>query len=200
VEWLLDVPMYFVYRDGAFHDVAGARFRDFMAGTLKDLPGERATIGDFADHSTTAFPDVRLKRYIETRGADSGSPAMMLAQSAFWTGIFYDAGSLAAAAALVKDVSYEALLAMRADVPRLGLKTAFANGTLLDLARDAVAIAQAGLRARARKDAAGEDERMFLAPLQEIAAGGPTQAEVWLEKYAGAWSGDAGRMFAEAAF
>ncbi len=198
--WLLDVPMYFVYRDGAFHDVAGASFRDFMAGGLTALPGVKATIGDFADHATTAFPDVRLKKYIETRGADSGSPAMMLAQSAFWTGIFYDEAALAAAASLVRNISYEALLGLRAAVPRLGLDAAFGGGTLRDLARAAVAIADGGLRARARLNEEGEDERDFLVPLHEIAAGGPTQAEVWLRKYEGEWGGDVARIFDEAAF
>ena len=123
--WLLDVPMYFVYRDGVYHDVAGASFRDFMVGKLDALPGEHATIGDFADHSTTAFPDVRLKTYIETRGADSGKPAMMLAQSALWTGIFYDPAALAAAASLVKDFSYQQILALRAAVPTTGINTKF---------------------------------------------------------------------------
>ena len=199
-DWLLDVPMYFVYRDGAFHDVAGASFRDFIDGKLAALPGKRATLGDFADHSTTAFPDVRLKRYIETRGADSGSPAMMLAQSAFWTGIFYDPAALAAAAALTGNISYQDLLALRAAVPRSGLATKFGTGTLRDLAADAVAIAEAGLKARARLNASGEDERIYLAPLHDIAAGGPTQAEHWLARYEGAWSGDSRRILAEAAF
>ncbi len=198
--WLLDVPMYFVYRDGVFHDVAGASFRDFMAGRLEALPGAQATIGDFADHSTTAFPDVRLKRYIETRGADSGSPAMMLAQSAFWTGIFYDPAALAAAAALVRDIPYDTLLTMRAIVPRAGLATPLGQGTLRDLARDAVIIADQGLRARARPNAAGLDERLYLAPLHHIAAGAPTQAEHWLARFHGDWRGDITRIWSEAAF
>jgi glutamate--cysteine ligase len=198
--WLLDVPMYFVYRDGAFHDVAGASFRDFMAGKLAALPGERATLGDFADHSTTAFPDVRLKRWIETRGADAGSPAMMLAQSAFWTGIFYDRAALAAAAALVKDIPYDALLMMRAIVPRAGLATPFRAGTLRELARDAVIIADQGLRARAKQNAEGLDERLYLSPLHHIAAGAPTQAEHWLGRYNGEWQGDVTRIWGEAGF
>jgi glutamate--cysteine ligase len=200
VDWLLDVPMYFVYRDGSFIDAAGASFRDFIAGKLAVLPGERATLGDFADHSTTAFPDVRLKRYIETRGADSGSPAMMLAQSAFWTGIFYDPAALAAASALVAGMSYTDILALRAAVPQTGMGTKFGAGTLRDLARDALAIAGAGLRARGRLNDAGVDESQYLAPLFEIAAGGPTQAEHWLERYHGAWAGDITRIFAEAGF
>jgi len=198
--WLLDVPMYFVYRDGKYRDVTGHSFRDFIAGKLPGFEGEHATLGDFADHSTTAFPDVRLKRYIETRGADSGSPAMILAQSAFWTGIFYDPASLAAAAALTRNLGYERLLQLRAEVPYTGINTTFENGTLRDLARDAVAIAAAGLQARDIRNAEGADERIYLAPLQEIAAGGPTQAEHWLGRYAGAWRGDISRIFTEAAF
>jgi glutamate--cysteine ligase len=198
--WLLDVPMYFVYRDGKYRDVTGCSFRDFMAGRLPGFEGERATLGDFADHSTTAFPDVRLKRYIETRGADSGSPAMMLAQSAFWTGIFYDPAALAAAAALTRDLGYERLLALRAEVPRSGINTKFEGGTLRDLAREAVAIAEDGLKTRNIRNAEGVDERGYLAPLQEIAAGGPTQAEHWLSRYEGAWRGDVSKVFAEAAF
>jgi glutamate--cysteine ligase len=199
-DWLLDVPMYFIYRDGRYHDVAGSSFREFMAGRLRGFEGQRATLGDFADHSTTAFPDVRLKRYIETRGADSGSPAMILAQSAFWTGIFYDPAALAAAAALVKDMSYETLLALRAEVPRTGLNTKFGSGDLRDLARDAVAISEQGLRARGIQNDAGEDERVYLQPLREIANGAPNQAEHWLAQYHGAWQGDVTRIFAEAAF
>ena len=199
-EWLLDVPMYFVYRDGVYHDVAGASFRDFMAGRLDQLPGEVATLGDFADHSTTAFPDVRLKRYIETRGADSGRADMMLAQSAFWTGLFYDPASLAAATALIKPMQYEEILALRAAVPATGIQTRFGAGTLRDLAREAIAIAARGLKNRARRNAAGEDESVYLAPLQEIAAGAPTQAEHWLQRYEGAWKGDVRKIFAEAGF
>ncbi len=199
-DWLLDVPMYFVYRDGIYHDVAGAPFRDFIDGKLDALPGLRATLGDFADHSTTAFPDVRLKRYIEMRGADSGKPEMMLAQSAFWTGLFYDPAALAAAAALVRDIGYGQILALRETVPVTGINTKFGAGTLRDLAREAVAIAAGGLRSRARKNAANEDEGVFLAPLQEIAEGGLSQAEYWLSRYNGDWRGDVTRIFGEAKF
>ncbi len=198
--WLLDVPMYFVYRDGEFIDAAGASFRDFMAGKLPALPGVHATLGDFADHCTTAFPDVRLKKYIETRGADSGRPDMMLAQSALWTGLFYDPAALAAAEALVKPLSYADILALRAAVPVSGINTRYGKGTLRGLAGEVVAIARDGLKNRARKNAAGEDEQAYLAPLAEIAAGAPTQAEHWLERYHGAWNGDITRIFAEAAF
>lgn len=201
VDWLInDVPMYFVYRNGTYHDVAGASFKDFMAGRLAALPGARATLGDFADHITTAFPDVRLKKYIEMRGADSGTPAMMLAQSALWTGLFYDPAALASAAALIKDIPYEQIIALRAAVPTTGLNTEFGAGTLRDLAKEVVEIAAAGLRARACKNADGADERIYLAPLQEIAAGRPTQAEHWLERYHGVWQGDVTRIFNEARF
>lgn len=199
-DWLLDVPMYFVYRDGMSHDVAGASFRDFMAGKLAAMPGEHATLGDFVDHATTAFPDVRLKTYLETRGADSGSVAMMLAQSAFWTGLFYDESALAAASALIKEMSYKQIIALREAVPVTGIHTAFGSGTLRDLAKQALAIASEGLKARARLNAAGEDERVYLAPLMEIAEGGLTQAEHWLARYHGAWQGDVTRIFNEAAF
>ncbi|MDE2238413.1 MAG: glutamate--cysteine ligase [Rhodospirillales bacterium] len=198
--WLLDVPMYFVYRDGVYHDVAGASFRDFIAGKLAALPGERATIGDFADHSTTAFPDVRLKKYIETRGADSGRPDMMLAQSALWTGLFYDPAALAAAQTLVKDLAYPEILALRAAVPATGINTRFGTGTLRDLAKDVIAIAAEGLKARARQNQEGQDETLYLAPLQEIAAGAPSQAEHWLTRYHGDWNGDVTRIFEEAEF
>lgn len=200
VDWLLNVPMYFVYRDGTYHDVAGASFRDFMAGNLAALPKMQATLGDFADHATTAFPDVRLKKYIETRGADSGSPAMMLAQSALWTGIFYDQAALAAASALVRGFSYAQILAWREQVPQTGLKTSFGAGTLQDLAGQVIAIASDGLKARARLNQQGEDERIYLAPLEEIAAGGPTQAEHWLARYHGDWQADVTRIFDEAQF
>ncbi len=199
-EWLLDVPMYFVYRNGVFHDVAGASFRQFMAGGLPQLPGVRATIGDFADHSTTAFPDARLKRYIEMRGADSGAPAMMLALAAFWTGIFYDHAALAAAAELTSNIGYDVLQDLRLAVPRTGLATPYGPGTLRELARDAVIIADQGLRARGRPNADGLDERIYLSPLHHIAAGGPTQAERWLSRYHGAWEGDVTKVFSEAAF
>ena len=198
--WLLDVPMYFVYRGGVYRDVAGASFRDFMAGRLAALPGERATIGDFADHSTTAFPDVRLKKYIETRGADSGNRAMMLAQSALWTGLFYDPAALAAAQALARELSYPQILSLRESVPVTGINTKFGVGTLRDLAKEVAAIAAGGLKARARLNKAGQDETLYLAPLHEIAAGAPTQAEYWLERHSRNWGGDTTRIFAEAAF
>ncbi|MDD2875788.1 MAG: glutamate--cysteine ligase [Acidiphilium sp.] len=198
-DYLLDVPMYFVYRDGRYIDVSGHSFRDFMAGKLAGFEGQIPTIGDFADHSTTAFPDVRLKRFIETRGADAGNPAMLMAQPALWTGLYYDDAALEAAYALIRDISHDDLIAFRNEVPRSGLDIKFGKGTLRDLGRDVVAIAADGLRARAKLNVAGEDERVYLAPLQAIADGAPTQAEYWFGRYHGEWHGDVSRIFGEAA-
>jgi glutamate--cysteine ligase len=199
-QWLIDeVPMYFVYRDGTYIDVAGQSFRAFMDGRLHNLSGTVPTVGDFADHVTTVFTDVRLKRYLETRAADAGSPEMMVAQSALWVGLLYDDAALTAAETLLQGIGRDDALALRAAVPGQGLKVAFRGGTLRDLAREVVAIARDGLRARRHPDPTGADETVYLDPLEAIAAGGPTQAEYWLARYRGDWQGDASRIFAEAA-
>jgi len=179
--------------------VAGASFRDFMAGRLHNVAGTVATVGDFADHVTTVFTDVRIKRYLEMRGADAGRADMMVAQSAFWVGLLYADSALSAAESLLRDATWEDAVALRAAVPREGLAASWRGGTVRNLARDAVAIARDGLRARARLDAAGRDESIFLAPLEAISAGEPTQAEHWLARYHQAWQGDAGRILAEGA-
>ena len=197
-EWLLDVPMYFVERDGAYQDVAGDSFREYMAGNRPGIGNGTATIGDFADHMTTAFTDVRLKRFLEMRGADAGRPDMMLAQSAFWVGLLYDGAALAAADALVRRHLWDDYRTLRATVPRHALDTPWAAGTVRDLARDAVAISRDGLRARACRDIAGHDESGYLGPLMPLLDGGPTQAEHWLARYQGPWDGDASRIFHEA--
>jgi glutamate--cysteine ligase len=193
VEWLLDVPMYFVARDGKLIDVAGASFRDYIAGRVPALAGLTPTLGDFADHVTTVFPEVRLKTFLEMRGADAGRPDMMLAQSALWVGLLYDAAAQQAALALTRRHPWQDFAALRAVVPRDGLAAPFAGGTLRDLARDVLAVAHDGLRAR------GLHEEEFLAPLDEIVAGGPTQAEHWLARFRGPWQADATRIFEEAA-
>jgi glutamate--cysteine ligase len=199
-EWVIEhVPMYFLYRDGGYIDVAGASFADYMAGRVPALAGETATLGDFADHITTAFTDVRLKRFLEMRGADAGRADMMLAQSALWVGLLYNDAALASAEALLRGAGWEDAVAARTAVPRQGLDAPWAAGTLRDIATDVVAIARDGLRARGLRDAAGNDEQVFLTPLQQIAEGGPTQAEHWLAQYHGAWRGDASRIFEEAA-
>ncbi len=197
VEWLLDVPMYFVLRDKTYHDVAGQSFRTYMQSGLPDLPGVRATVGDFADHMSTAFTDVRVKQFLEMRGADAGRPDMMVAQSAFWTGLLYDEAALAAADALARERPWAEYRALRAEVPRLALDAPWAGGTVRRLARDLLVIADSGLRARGCHDAAGRDERAYLDPLRPIANGSPTQSEHWLTRYNGEWQGDAARLFSE---
>jgi glutamate--cysteine ligase len=198
--WLIDeVPMYFIYRNGNYIDVAGASFRNYMAGRLHNLAGEVATVGDFADHITTVFTDVRVKRFLEMRGADAGRADMMVAQSAFWVGLLYDEAALSAAEELLRGAGWEDAVALRAAVPREGLAAPWRGGSLRDLARDAVVIARDGLRARARHDAAGRDESAYIAPLEAIADGEPTQAEQWLARYHGMWHGDVRKIFADAA-
>jgi len=198
-QWLVEsVPMYFAYRGGKYIDLSGASFRDFLDGKIGQDAGQ-ATVGDFADHMTTAFTDARLKRYIEMRGADAGSAEMMIAQSAFWVGLFYDPAALEAASALVRRHAWTEFAALRPLVPRTALDTPWQKGTLRDLMREALAISRDGLRARARRNAGGQDETIHLAPLEAIAAGGPTQAERWLERYHGPWRGDVTHMLREAA-
>lgn len=199
-QWLVDsVPMYFVYRSGRYIDVAGRSFRDFMNGKLHNETGAEPTIGDFADHVTTVFTDVRIKRFLEMRGADAGRPDMMLAQSALWVGLLYDDAALTAAEALLRGAGWEDALAMRAAVPVEGINATWKGRTLRELAKDVVTIAQDGLNARRRLNQAGQTEAIYLDPLAEIAAGAPTQAEYWLGRYNDVWNGDIGRIFAEAA-
>jgi glutamate--cysteine ligase len=198
--WLIEhVPMYFVYRNEKYIDVAGRRFTDFMAGTVPELAGIPATMGDFADHVTTAFTDVRLKRFLEMRGADAGRMDMMVAQSALWVGLLYDDAALTAAEALLRGATWQDAVTARAAVPKQGLDAPWRGGRLRDILPDVLAIARDGLAARHQVNAAGQSETIYLDPLSEIAAGGPTQAEYWLGRYEQAWRGDISRIFEEAA-
>jgi glutamate--cysteine ligase len=198
--WLTEqVPMYFVYRNGGYMDVAGESFSDYIAGGVAALRGVTATMGDFADHVTTAFTDVRLKRFLEMRGADAGRADMMVAQSALWVGLLYDDAALTAAEALLRGAGWQDAIAARSAAPRQGLDAPWRGGTLRDIVADVVAIAADGLRGRGLRDGEGNDEAAYLEPLRAIAAGAPTQAEHWLARYHGAWAGDIGRIFAEAA-
>jgi glutamate--cysteine ligase len=200
VEWLIDyVPMYFVYRNGEYVDVAGSRFRDFIEGRVSALAGTVATVGDFADHMTTVFTDVRLKRFLEMRGADAGRPDMMMAQSALWVGLLYDEASLRAAEALLAGHGWADAFALRQAVPRQGLDAPWESGTVRTLAREMLVVSRDGLRARGRHDAGGRDETIYLEPLQAIAEGAPIQAEYWLERFHGPWRGDVRHIFLEAA-
>ncbi|GJD78370.1 glutamate--cysteine ligase [Methylobacterium gregans] len=187
VDWLLDMPMYFVKRGDTYHDVSGASFRDLMAGKLPQLPGEYATVSDWANHASTAFPEVRLKRFLEMRGSDVGGPDMIAAQAAFWTGLLYDEAALDAALDLTKGWSAQGREAMRATAPRLGLATPVCGRSLGGVAAEALAIARAGLQARARRDAAGRDETIYLQPLEAIVAAGRSRAEDRLSAYEGSW-------------
>ena len=200
VDWMLDVPMYFVYRDGKYIDAAGQSFRDFMAGRLPALPGERPRMSDWDDHLTTAFPEVRLKTFLEMRGADGGPWRRLCALPAFWVGLIYDQAALDAAWEMVKDWSVAEMAALRQAVPRLGLAAPFRNRTVLDLARDALCIARQGLKARARTDMWGQDESMYLATLEQIVDSGISPAENKLAAFRGRWNGDIDRAFEEYAY
>jgi glutamate--cysteine ligase len=200
VDYALDVPMYFVKRGDDYVDVAGQSFRDLLAGKLPGLPGARATISDWANHLSTIFPEVRLKRYLEMRGADGGPWRRLPALPALWTGIYYDDISLDAAWDLVKDWSAEERQALRDDVPKLGFAAAIRNRSVLDIAKDCLALARAGLARRGRRDPSGHDETRYLDPLDIIVANGRTPAEELLEKFHGHWRGSVDPVFAEYAY
>jgi glutamate--cysteine ligase len=196
----LDVPMYFVYRDGRYIDVAGASFRDFMAGKLAQLPGERPTLDDWSDHLTTLFPEVRMKRFLEMRGADGGRWRRICAVPAWWVGLLYDRTALDAAWDLVKSWTAEERQALRDCVPRTALRTPFRKATVLEVAREALAIAQAGLERRALRDNDGRSEARFLEPVEAILREGCTPAEEMLARYEGEWGRSTAPLFTEFAF
>ncbi|WP_445501485.1 glutamate--cysteine ligase [Microvirga sp. G4-2] len=200
VDWALDVPMYFVKRDATYHDVAGASFRDLLAGKLSQLPGERATRSDWANHVSTLFPEVRLKRYMEMRGADVGHARHIVALSAFWAGLLYDEAALDGAWELVKNWKPEQREQLRADVPKLALKAQVAGRSVQDVARDALSLSREGLKRRAYLDGAGQDETKHLVYAEEIVASGRTPAERLLERYHGEWGGSVMPAFRECVF
>ncbi len=197
---VLDVPMYFVYRDGEYIDASGQSFRDFMAGRLPALPGEIPTTGDWADHVSTLFPEVRLKRYLEMRGADGGPWGSLCALPALWAGLLYDRAALAAAWELVKDWTLDEHAFLRAEVPRRALDTEFRGRKLLEVARQVLALADAGLARRARENSLGEDERLHLAPLRQIVDSGKCRAQDQLAAYYGRWGESVDPLFAEEAY
>jgi glutamate--cysteine ligase len=198
--YALDVPMYFVKRDGRYIDVAGRSFRDFIKGQLPELPGECPTMKDWADHVTTLFPEVRLKQYLEMRGADTGPAGRIAGLQALWAGIFYDGAALSAAWDLAKDWTTAEHNALRRTAFTEGLKGRVARRTLQDVAKDMVAIAAQGLQRRAILNGAGEDERIYLRELEEIAESGITPAERLLELYNGPWAGDASKAYEACAY
>ncbi len=199
-EYALDVPMYVVYRDGAYSDASGQSFRDFLDGRLGALPGERPRLSDWEDHLTTLFPEVRLKRFLEMRGADGGPWRRLCALPAFWVGLLYDSAALDAAWDMVKTWSAEEREAMRREVPRRALGTPFRNRSLGDLAREAVDIAAAGLQRRARLDRYGDSEAHFLDALHVILESGRTPAEEHLIAYDQRWGGSIDPLFTEKAY
>jgi glutamate--cysteine ligase len=198
--YALDVPMYFVYRDGKYIDCSGQSFRAFMDGKLPALPGERPTKKDWEDHLTTIFPEVRLKTYLEMRGADSGPWSRLCALPAFWAGILHDDAALEAAWSLVKSWTAEDREALRRAVPVLGLRAPIRGSTAQNIAQAALAIARQGLRSRARADRAGEDETHFLTELDDIAASGVTPAERLIERYNTEWGRDVRHVFEACAY
>ena len=197
VDYALDVPMYFVKRGDRYIDVAGQSFRDLMAGKLQGLPGERPTISDWANHLSTIFPEVRLKRYLEMRGADAGPRRRLASLSAFWVGLLYDDGALDAAWDLVKGWTAEERQKLRDDVPKLALRAAIRDRTVLDLARDCLLLAHDGLKRRGQRDYSGRDETIHLEPLDELIARGRTPAEEMIEKFNGLWKHSVEPAFTE---
>ena len=199
VEYALDVPMYFVYRNGKYIDALGLSFRDFLKGELPALPGETPTLSDWADHLTTIFPEARIKKYMEMRGADGGPWRRLCALPALWVGLCYDQGALDAAWDLAKDWTAEEREQLRIDASVKGFKAEIRGRTMLELAKDVLAIADAGLRARAKPGAGGmlPDERHFLNALHDLVDCGRTPAEELLEHYHGDWDGDVTRVFAD---
>lgn len=201
VDYALDVPMYFVFRDGKYIDAAGLSFRDFLEGRLSALPGEKPRLSDWTDHLSTAFPEVRLKSFLEMRGADGGRWSRICALPALWVGLLYDGSALDAAWDEVKDWDLEERQRLRDEVPKLGLQAMTPAGEpLLALAKRVLAISEAGLNARGRLNAAGDSESGFLDPLREIVSRGTTPAEVLLERYRGDWRGDVTRIYEEMSF
>jgi glutamate--cysteine ligase len=200
VDYALDVPMYFLYRDGRYLDVAGCPFRSFLERKLPGFEHIEPTMSDWADHLTTLFPEVRLKRFMEMRGADGGPWRRLCALPAIWVGLLYDDAALEAAYRLTRDWTEEERETLRRDVPRRALKTAFRTRTVRDIAREVVQIAREGLKARARKSGLNADESIFLDEIEAIAETGVTPAEELLARYRGPWDRDIEHIFTECAY
>jgi len=200
VEWMLDVPMYFVMREGRMIDASGQSFRDFLAGKLPALPGEYPTMADWEDHLTTAFPEVRLKRFLEMRGADGGPWKRLCALPALWVGALYDSDSLQGCLDLCRDWNAEDLARLREDVSRKGLQAVIGGREVREIARDLLGLARRGLSRRARLGAAGDDETGFLQPLQRIVETGRTPAEELLDRFHGEWQESVLPLFQEQAY
>jgi glutamate--cysteine ligase len=198
VEWALDVPMYFIVRDNRYHDCTHVTFRQFMNGALKGEVAEwEPTMGDWTNHLSTLFPDVRLKRFLEMRGADGGPWRRICALPAFWVGLLYDETALEAADLLTRDWGFDEVNTLRNAVPAEGLQATFRGHPLLETARDVIAISKAGLKARGKLNSEGQDETIFLSPLDEVMAKKATLAEDLLALYNGRWNGSVDPVFDE---
>jgi glutamate--cysteine ligase len=197
VDYALDVPMYFVYRGGRYIDASGQSFRDFLAGRLPALPGEKPTLSDWADHLTTIFPEARLKKFIEMRGADGGPWRRICALPAFWVGLVYDQGALDAAWDLCKGWTAAERETLREDAARRGLEAAIRGRSLREIAAELIEIAGRGLAARAVSGVFDRDEGHFLNALRDTVARGETLADEMLRRYRGEWKGDLSRLYAE---
>jgi len=200
VDYALDVPMYFVMRDGKYLNTAGESFRKFLEGKLPQLPGEKPVAKDWADHLTTIFPEVRLKQYMEMRGTDSGPWRRLCALPALWTGVLYEAGPLDAAWDMVKDWTAAERQALRDAVPREGLKAVIRGRTVQDIARNMLKHSRVGLEQRNQQGCKGKTEASFLDVLDETVATGKTAAENLLDLYHGAWNGNIERVFRDFAY
>jgi glutamate--cysteine ligase len=200
VDYALDVPMYFSMRNGKFVNTAGESFRKFLDGQLPQLPGEKPKMKDWADHLTTIFPEVRLKRYLEMRGADSGPWRRLCALPAFWTGLLYDQAALDGAWDLVKGWTTEERQTLRDQVPKMGLEGTIVGRPVLDVARDVLKLAREGLNNRGKTGCKGKTEASFLDVLDESVATGKTAADELLALYRGTWKGDISRVFRDFAY
>ncbi|WP_371397710.1 glutamate--cysteine ligase [Fretibacter rubidus] len=197
VDYALDVPMYFVYRNGTYLDASGKSFRDFLDGKLDVVPGELPTISDFDDHLSTIFPEVRLKQFLEMRGADTGPWGELCALPAFWVGLLYDQSALDTAWDLVKDWTEEERHDQRMNVAKMGLQTPFRGKTLREVAVAALAISREGLKARGKLNHHGESETVFLQELDQFARTGKSNADRLIDSYNGAWDGDITRAYTD---
>ena len=195
IDYILDVPMYFLHRGEDYVDVAGKSFRDYLAGTLAGFEGEPPQMADFEDHITTAFPEVRLKQYLEMRGADSGSWANICALPAYWVGLLYCDEALAEAEDLVRDINADDVMAARLSVAKDGLRGKLGSHDVATLAKKTIDIASKGLRNRGIFDDGGDDESGFLQPLRKVIATQKTPAEVMLDLYHGDWAEDIDQVF-----
>ncbi|MGE3150744.1 MAG: glutamate--cysteine ligase [Pseudorhodoplanes sp.] len=201
VDYALDVPMYFLKRGDSYIDVSGRSFRDLLAGKLKDVPGaDFASISDWANHISTIFPEVRLKRYLEMRGADSGPWRRLPALPAYWVGLLYDDIALDAAWQIVKDWTAQDRQALRDAVPRQGLAASILGRNVLSLATETLALSRKGLARRNRRDAGGQDEARYLQPLDDLISRGTTPAEELLDKFSAEWNGSVEPLFSEYAY